>query len=102
MNAENQPVPPVPPEVPALGATPEPGEQAKGLEGKEARADSVNPPRQNALLQPPDDAALLAVLSNANTVIISALKRLGAPDDIFRALEDGDLEHVDWWINRER
>lgn len=46
-----------------------------------------------------DDAAVLTLINNLSTVVKSALKRLNAPDDTIRALEDGDLEHVDWWIN---
>jgi hypothetical protein len=46
-----------------------------------------------------DDAAVLALISNFNTVVKSALKRLNAPEDTVAALDDGDLEHVDYWIN---
>lgn len=38
-------------------------------------------------------------MANLTTCLLSALRRLNAPQSVLDAVtEDGDLEHVNWWI----
>jgi hypothetical protein len=54
-------------------------------------------------MKTPIPEAFLIGQSNLINTLVVALGKLGAPEDTVRALtENGDVEHVHWWLSQSR